>query len=106
MTRGSVAAKVAANKEQHPGSVLSCASLLVANWKRGLLPTASAEGDEMKLETWYEIQYSLIGADDWYSSGKTLESERSARVHLSEMWHSNEHEYRIAKKTVTEEVMA
>ncbi len=53
-------------------------------------------------ETWYVIQYSLAGADDWYS-GQSLDTESAAREYLKES-PKGEFEYRIAKKTLTEEV--
>ena len=57
----------------------------------------------MNSQTWYEIQYSLAGAEDWYSC-QSVETESAARALVNEA-PSVEFEYRIAKKTLTEEVI-
>ena len=60
----------------------------------------------MRQETWYEIQYSLKGADDWFSSHHTADTPESARRRLAEVNaepRSAEYDYRLVKATLTQE---
>ncbi len=59
----------------------------------------------MMTETWFEIQYSKISEDDWYSCGGTFESIENAQLRLIEMYQPTSYKYRIAKKTLTEEII-
>jgi hypothetical protein len=53
-----------------------------------------------KTETWYHLEYSLTGANDWYrASGPTFDSLESANKHKTDITekHSNFFEYRIVR---------
>jgi hypothetical protein len=58
-------------------------------------------------EVWYEIQYSPKGENDWFASGMaarsdTIEGARKQLRYCQAKWL---HDYRIVKKTLTEEVV-
>jgi hypothetical protein len=63
-------------------------------------------------EVWYEIQHSVKGSDDWFSSGGKWHSEsmRSARANIKALESNNvltgTFDYRIVKKTLTDEVVS
>ena len=66
--------------------------------------------------TWYGVEYSIVDADDWFTTGETYDSVDSARQACGEL---NERrtrmisskpegaifEYRIVRKTITTEVL-
>ena len=61
---------------------------------------------------WYEIQYSLRDADDWYTSGFTADTIEAARKSLTEklsrrqMAPPTSFDYRIVRRTLTTEVVS
>ena len=64
----------------------------------------------MQQEDWYEIQFSVRGADDWFTLGQkynydSLESAKRGLSdnHLAER--RSEYDLRIVRKTLTEEVV-
>lgn len=58
-------------------------------------------------ETWFEIEYSIIGADDWFATSSTVDTIESARQKLVEKVANSlgGFEYRIVLKTLTAEVV-
>lgn len=64
------------------------------------------------LDVWYEIQWSTIGEDDWYSANTSADTIESARVKLAEHVEPKPGraplttiEFRIVKVTRTEETL-
>jgi len=58
-------------------------------------------------QIWYEIQYSLKDADDWYSSNETTDTLESIRRRLKRADNNHpDYKYRVVKRTLTEEVVS
>lgn len=57
-------------------------------------------------EVWYEIQVSAPGADDWFASTETADTESSIRTKQALMVAVTDGDTRIVKKTLIEEVVA
>lgn len=61
----------------------------------------------MTNQTWYEIQYSPRGEDDWFSFDGSYDTIESARKKLATRdTHASAFEFRIVKVTRTEEAAA
>jgi hypothetical protein len=76
--------------------------------ERESAPTTEKPMPEWIVESWYEIEFSMKGADDWFSSGERRDTLAGARTIKAEM-ESNTRgtiDYRIVKKSVTEEVIS
>ncbi len=52
---------------------------------------------------WYEIQYSVHGADDWFTTKATADTQEAARVKLDAFPVRQSVEYRVVKVTRVEE---
>ena len=58
----------------------------------------------MITDVWFEIEYSVLGDNDWFSSADTFDSEKSAVTNLSKLaFKLSGFEFRIVKKTLTTE---
>lgn len=57
-------------------------------------------------ETWYAIQVTPHGADDWYASGdQTYDTVEAARLAMRATYIPG-YDFRIVKKTLAEEVVS
>lgn len=54
-------------------------------------------------ETWYELQSSQRGANDWFSINESADTLEAAFQKLANRTHYPQFEYRIVKVTRTEE---
>ena len=56
-------------------------------------------------EVWYELQWSVKGTDDWFTTASAADTRESAKSKLTEykLNGSPDLDYRIIKKTLTEE---
>lgn len=58
----------------------------------------------MQTETWYEVESSAVGADDWYATRITGDSAENLRRHLEGgSDRVDGFEFRIVRKTLTTE---
>ena len=82
-----------------------------ATHKPGNDPACPVCAEPEHVETWYEIQYSVKGADDWFSLGgkSSYDSLNAARVDIErrrqERPAEQGYELRIVRKTLTEDVV-
>jgi len=59
----------------------------------------------MTTEIWYEIEYSVRGANDWFSSSTSADAVYGIQRKLAEMTAQECLEFRAVKKTLTTEVL-
>jgi len=60
------------------------------------------------VDEWYEVQYSHKGADQWYRHNLEIDTLGTARTRLEEARAKvslGDFDWRMVKKTVTEEVV-
>lgn len=57
----------------------------------------------MNPEIYYEVEVSLIDADDWYTSGRTYDTLESARAAIAKV---EGYDSRIVEVTVSRKVVA
>ena len=57
-------------------------------------------------QVWYEVQYSLRGAENWYSSSSTADTIEGIRRKLEGFdLAQNKFEYRVVRRVLTTEVV-
>ena len=61
---------------------------------------------ETMTEIWYEIEYSVKGAGDWFSANASADTIEKIRQKLAEMAAHECLEFRAVKKTLTTEVVS